>query len=56
MIATHGTRRSWASRPSLPFGSYTDRFQIDRVDRLMLNKAVLDQTKGGVDPHTIAAG
>lgn len=34
---------------------YPDKFQIDRVDRLLLNKAVLDQVKAGVDPRTIAA-
>lgn len=35
---------------------YPDRFQIDRVDRLLLNKPVLDQIKAGTDPRAIAAG
>ncbi len=35
---------------------YPDKFEIDRVDRLLLNKTVLDQLKSGVDPRVIAAG
>lgn len=35
---------------------YPKDFQIDPVDRLLLNKNVLDQIKAGVDPRTIAAG
>lgn len=35
---------------------YSDKFQIDRVDRLLLNKPVLAQIKGGADPRSIAAG
>ena len=35
---------------------YPDKFQIDRVDRLLLNKPVLDQIKAGGDPREIAAG
>ncbi len=34
---------------------YPDKFQIDRVDRLLLNKPVLEQIKAHVDPRTIAA-
>lgn len=35
---------------------YPNTFQVDRVDRLLLNKTVLDQIKSGDDPRTIAAG
>jgi uncharacterized protein YbbC (DUF1343 family) len=35
---------------------YPDKFQIDRVDRLLLNKSVLDQIKSGTDPRMIASG
>ena len=34
---------------------YPRNFQIDRVDRLMLNHAVLDRIKAGDDPRKIAA-
>jgi uncharacterized protein YbbC (DUF1343 family) len=35
---------------------YPNTFQVDRVDRLLLNKTVLDQIKSGDDPRKIAAG
>jgi uncharacterized protein YbbC (DUF1343 family) len=35
---------------------YGTTFQIDRVDRLLRNRSVLEQIKAGKDPHTIAAG
>ncbi len=35
---------------------YGTAFQIDRVDRLLHNRPVLDQIKAGVDPRRIAAG
>jgi uncharacterized protein YbbC (DUF1343 family) len=35
---------------------YPDKFQVDRVDRLLLNKNVLEQIKAGTDPRVIAAG
>ncbi|SDF02249.1 exo-beta-N-acetylmuramidase NamZ domain-containing protein [Terriglobus roseus] len=35
---------------------YPKDFQIDRVDRLLLNKSVLEQIKKGVDPQDIAKG
>jgi len=35
---------------------YPKTFQVDRVDRLLLNKTVLDQIKSGIDPRNIAAG
>ena len=35
---------------------YPDKFEIDRVDRLLLNKPVLEQIRSGVDPRQIAAG
>ncbi len=35
---------------------YPDKFQVDRVDRLLLNKGVLDQIKAGTDPRVIASG
>ena len=35
---------------------YPTKFQIDAVDRLLLNKGVLDQIKAGTDPRVIAAG
>jgi len=35
---------------------YGGQFAIDRVDRLLRNRLVLDQIKAGVDPRTIAAG
>ena len=31
-------------------------FQIERVDRLLRNRLVLDQIKAGMDPRRIAAG
>lgn len=34
---------------------YGTTFQVDRIDRLLHNRAVLDQIKAGVDPRTIAA-
>jgi uncharacterized protein YbbC (DUF1343 family) len=35
---------------------YPKDFQIDRVDRLLLNKSVLEQIKKGADPQDIAKG
>lgn len=35
---------------------YPKNFQIDRVDRLLLNQTVLNQIKAGEDPRKIAAG
>ena len=35
---------------------YGDRFEVDRVDRLLRNRPVLDQIKAGTDPRAIAAG
>ena len=35
---------------------YGTAFQIDRVDRLLRNRAVFDQIKAGKDPRNIAAG
>jgi len=35
---------------------YPKSFQVDRVDRLLLNHGVLDQIKAGTDPREIAAG
>lgn len=35
---------------------YGSAFQIDRVDRLLRNRAVLDQIRAGIDPRRIAAG
>ena len=35
---------------------YGTTFQIDRIDRLLHDRAVLDQIKAGVDPRTIAIG
>jgi uncharacterized protein YbbC (DUF1343 family) len=35
---------------------YPKSFQIDKIDRLLLNKNVLEQMKAGVDPRKIAAG
>jgi uncharacterized protein YbbC (DUF1343 family) len=35
---------------------YGAQFEIDRVDRLLRNRPVLDQIKAGVDPRKIAAG
>jgi uncharacterized protein YbbC (DUF1343 family) len=35
---------------------YPKNFQVDRVDRLLLNHGVLDQIKAGDDPRKIAAG
>jgi len=35
---------------------YGAKFQIDRVDRLLHNRPVLDQIKTGMDPRRIAAG
>jgi uncharacterized protein YbbC (DUF1343 family) len=35
---------------------YGATFQIEKVDRLLRNRAVLDQIKAGVDPRKIAAG
>jgi uncharacterized protein YbbC (DUF1343 family) len=34
---------------------YPNTFQVDRVDRLLLNKKVLDEIKSGEDPRKIAA-
>jgi uncharacterized protein YbbC (DUF1343 family) len=34
---------------------YGTAFEIDRVDRLLRNRAVFDQIKAGMDPRTIAA-
>lgn len=35
---------------------YGARFEIDRVDRLLRNRPILDQIKAGVDPRGIVAG
>jgi uncharacterized protein YbbC (DUF1343 family) len=35
---------------------YPKNFQVDKVDRLLLNHGVLDQIKAGEDPRKIAAG
>ena len=35
---------------------YPDKFQVDRVDRLLLNKGVLDQIKAGTDPVSSPLG
>lgn len=35
---------------------YGERFEIDKVDRLLRNRTVLDQIRRGVDPRSIAAG
>lgn len=35
---------------------YPANFQIDRVDRLLLNTGVLQQIKIGTDPRAVAAG
>ena len=35
---------------------YGATFQIEKVDRLLRNRAVLDQIKAGMDPRRIAAG
>jgi uncharacterized protein YbbC (DUF1343 family) len=35
---------------------YGATFQIEKVDRLLRNRAVLDQIKAGADPRKIAAG
>lgn len=35
---------------------YGASFEIEKVDRLLRNRAVLDQIKAGVDPRKIAAG
>ncbi|MEO6802257.1 MAG: DUF1343 domain-containing protein [Granulicella sp.] len=35
---------------------YPKNFQVDKVDRLLLNHGVLDQIKAGDDPRKIAAG
>ena len=35
---------------------YGTRFEIDKVDRLLRNRAVLDQIRAGIDPRVIAAG
>jgi uncharacterized protein YbbC (DUF1343 family) len=35
---------------------YGTHFEIDRVDRLLRNRPVLDQIKSGVDPRRIVAG
>lgn len=35
---------------------YGPAFQIEKVDRLLRNRAVLDQIKAGIDPRRIAAG
>jgi uncharacterized protein YbbC (DUF1343 family) len=35
---------------------YPNHFQVDKVDRLLMNHRVLDQIKSGEDPRRIAAG
>lgn len=35
---------------------YPQSFQIDKLDRLLLNRNVLEQIKAGIDPRKIAAG
>jgi len=35
---------------------YGTAFQLEKVDRLLRNRAVLDQIKAGIDPRKIAAG
>ena len=35
---------------------YGTAFQIDRVDRLLRNRNVFEQIKGGKDPRSIASG
>jgi uncharacterized protein YbbC (DUF1343 family) len=35
---------------------YPNRFQVDKVDRLLVNHRILDQIKSGEDPRRIAAG
>jgi uncharacterized protein YbbC (DUF1343 family) len=35
---------------------YPKSFQVDQVDRHILNRGVLDQIKSGTDPRKIAAG
>ena len=35
---------------------YPNSFQVDKVDRLLVNHGVLDQIKAGEDPRRIAAG
>jgi uncharacterized protein YbbC (DUF1343 family) len=35
---------------------YPDNFQVDRVDRLLLNKTALDEIKRGDDPRRVATG
>ncbi|RYY23116.1 MAG: DUF1343 domain-containing protein [Sphingomonadales bacterium] len=35
---------------------YGDKFQIEKVDRLLRNRVVLDQIKAGTDPRVIATG
>jgi uncharacterized protein YbbC (DUF1343 family) len=35
---------------------YPANYQADRIDRLLLNKNVLNQLKAGRDPRQIAAG
>ena len=35
---------------------YPGSFQVEKVDSLLRNRAVLEQIKSGVDPRTIAAG
>ena len=32
------------------------RFDIDRVDRLLRNRPILDQIKSGIDPRKVVAG
>ncbi len=35
---------------------YPTKFQVDKVDRLLLNRDVLEQIKAGTDPRAIASG
>jgi uncharacterized protein YbbC (DUF1343 family) len=35
---------------------YPKSFQIEKLDRLLLNNSVLEQIKAGTDPRTIATG
>ena len=35
---------------------YPNIFQVDKVDRLLVNHRVLDQIKAGEDPRSIATG
>ncbi|WP_083344179.1 exo-beta-N-acetylmuramidase NamZ domain-containing protein [Terriglobus roseus] len=35
---------------------YPQQFQLDRVDRLLLNKSALEEIRKGTDPRAISAG